>query len=281
MTVEFLDPDAWRAMFSALPWTWPTIAGMAGANFASFAGVVAHRLPHSSGMTRDDAESGVSLWARSRCDACGAPISALALVPAIGWLVCRGKCPSCGSKVPVAYPVVEMATAVLSAGIAWALGPTESCFWALAAIWALLAASWTDLLTEWLPDRILMPLLLAGLLGSPFEPDALSRNEGMASASVGMWALMALLGRAKGVDAMSGGDIFLAAAAGAWVGIQGIPAFFLITGVAFFVHFTWALRTGAGRARMEGGSRFLPMGPAISVGFVAVVAMGPFAHVVL
>ena len=279
MSPDFLDGDAWRDMFAAWPWTLPVLAGTVGACFASFAGVVADRLPHSSGHLGADGLPGRSLWSRSVCDGCGTVLGAVVLVPVAGWFACRGRCPSCGTRVPVVYPVVEAATAVLSASVAACCGATTECLWILVAMWALLAASWTDMMVEWLPDRILMPMLLCGLLWSPFEPDALVRNQGMAAASVGMWAMMWLIGRLRGVEAMAGGDVFLAAVGGAWVGLQAFPAFYFLAGVLYSVHAFISPLLGGRSPRNEDGGLFFPMGPAISVALVLVLLLGAHARV--
>ncbi|SMH51157.1 prepilin peptidase [Mesorhizobium australicum] len=74
-----------------------------GASIASFAGLAAHRLRARP--------VGQSAWAalsgRSHCDGCGAQLTALELVPVLGWLVARGRCARCGHRVPVIYPVSE------------------------------------------------------------------------------------------------------------------------------------------------------------------------------
>ena len=74
-----------------------------GASIASFAGLAAHRLRRRP--------AGQSAWAalsgRSRCDGCGAQLTALELVPVLGWLIVGGRCARCGYRVPAIYPVSE------------------------------------------------------------------------------------------------------------------------------------------------------------------------------
>src|SRR3984885_7009179 len=59
---------------------------------------------------------------RSACPKCKAPITALQNVPVVSWLVLRGRCASCQAKISARYPVVELATGVLSAWVAWHFG---------------------------------------------------------------------------------------------------------------------------------------------------------------
>ncbi len=74
-----------------------------GASIASFAGLALHRLRARP--------AGQSAWAalsgRSRCDGCGAQLTALELVPVLGWLLARGRCARCGYRVPAIYPASE------------------------------------------------------------------------------------------------------------------------------------------------------------------------------
>src|SRR3984885_1173833 len=55
---------------------------------------------------------------RSACPACKAPIKAWQNIPVVSWLVLGGRCASCKAKISVRYPLVELATGLLSAGVA-------------------------------------------------------------------------------------------------------------------------------------------------------------------
>ena len=80
----------------------------------------------------------------------------------------------------------------------------------------------TDMRDRWLPDHATLPLLFLGLLASPVanlesRVDAFATNTALVIA----WQLlMAVLTRQPlRYDAISGGDIALAAAGGAWLGM--------------------------------------------------------------
>lgn len=74
-----------------------------GASLASFAGLAHHRL-----RTRPHGQSAWgALSGRSHCDGCRAQLTALELVPVLGWLIARGRCARCGYHVPAIYPVSE------------------------------------------------------------------------------------------------------------------------------------------------------------------------------
>lgn len=67
-----------------------------GAVFASFLEVVADRLP------REERPFG-----RSSCFSCGRRLAWFELVPLLSWLLLRGRCRSCGARIPVRHAVGE------------------------------------------------------------------------------------------------------------------------------------------------------------------------------
>jgi len=74
----------------------------------SFLGVAITRIP----------ERRQFLWGRSVCERCGAPLTAIDLVPVLSWIALRGRCRRCGAKLSEFYPLVELAAlavALLSA----------------------------------------------------------------------------------------------------------------------------------------------------------------------
>jgi leader peptidase (prepilin peptidase)/N-methyltransferase len=54
---------------------------------------------------------------RSRCMSCGHILSALDLVPLVSYLLLRGRCRYCHSRVSLQYPTVEAAAALLAFGV--------------------------------------------------------------------------------------------------------------------------------------------------------------------
>ncbi len=88
-----------------------------GAILGSFVCVVAER-----------AYTGQSfVQGRSRCNSCARDLGPLDLVPVVSYLVARGRCRGCGSRVPALYLIVEallgvsFALAYLSLGLSLAL----------------------------------------------------------------------------------------------------------------------------------------------------------------
>jgi len=88
-------------------WPWLILATAYGACVGSFLNVVICRLPQ-----------GRSLWGPpSYCPNCEQKVAWYDNVPVLAWLYLHGRCRSCHSRISIQYPLVEIATAVLFAGV--------------------------------------------------------------------------------------------------------------------------------------------------------------------
>ncbi|HZE60665.1 MAG TPA: prepilin peptidase, partial [Burkholderiales bacterium] len=133
----------WLAQPAVLPW----FALFFGLCIGSFLNVVIHRLPKI--MEREwraecaelagqpaAAEPPLSLVApRSRCPGCGHGITALENIPLLSWIVLKGKCSKCGTKISVRYPLVELLAGIGAAYSAWRFGPTMAALGAALFVW--------------------------------------------------------------------------------------------------------------------------------------------------
>ena len=169
---------------------------------------------------------------RSACPKCKAPITALQNIPVVSWLVLRGRCASCKAKISARYPVVELATGVLSAWVAWHFGFGASAACALLVTWALIALTGIDIDHQLLPDNITLPLMWAGLIAAvaigsaspaalPVAPkDAII---GAAAGYTSLWLVFHAFKLVTGKEGMGYGDFKLFAALGAWLGWKLLP----------------------------------------------------------
>src|SRR3954451_10633605 len=118
------------------------VAFVAGLLIGSFLHLVAYRLPRGESL----------LPPRSRCPGGGPPIAPYDNVPVVSWLLRRGRCRHCGEPISARYPLVELTTAAVFAGLAARLGLDWALpgFLYLGAI--LVALALIDLDTKRLPN---------------------------------------------------------------------------------------------------------------------------------
>jgi leader peptidase (prepilin peptidase)/N-methyltransferase len=206
-------------------------AGVLGMVIGSFLNVVAYRVP-----------AGISIMRESRCPHCDAPVKPWQNVPVVSWVALRGHCASCAAPIAPRYPLVEAATGLAFAGVAWlfivsaddaaaAPVPAGRLGWATAVtiIAYLYFASISivltliDLDTSRLPNAIVLPSYAVG--GVLLTVASLLTGDwaALVRAGIGMAVLYAfyLLLRMVRPAAMGGGDVKLAGVVGMYLGYVG------------------------------------------------------------
>jgi leader peptidase (prepilin peptidase) / N-methyltransferase len=175
---------------------------------------------------------------RSACPTCKAPIKAWQNIPLVSWLVLRGRCASCKARISPRYPLVELATGLLSAGVAWHFGFGAPAACGLLLTWSLIALTGIDIDHQLLPDGITLPLMWAGLLaalivgpiaGSPIPVSARDALIGAMSGYVSLWLVFHTFRLITGKEGMGYGDFKLFAALGAWLGWKLLPLVILLS----------------------------------------------------
>ena len=80
------------------------LAFVLGASLASHIGLVAAR--------SHNGEQFVS--GRSHCEQCGRPLAFWEVVPFLGWILCCGRCISCGYRIPARHLVLETLSGIVA-----------------------------------------------------------------------------------------------------------------------------------------------------------------------
>lgn len=133
-----------------------------GAVLGSFLNVVIYRTG-----------SGVGYSGRSKCLSCGKVLTAWMLIPLFSFLMMRGRCAYCGTKLSWQYPLVEALSGALLVVVLWVTkldllfaGSREFVFFLLNAMtWlALLGIGVYDLRHKIIPDRFSLALAFLALL---------------------------------------------------------------------------------------------------------------------
>lgn len=232
-------------------WHWLPLLAVAPF-VGSFLGVLIRRLPEGRAVG----------LARSACEHCGVALRARELVPMASYLWQRGKCRHCGAAIDPFHLAIEL----IAIGVPlWAIlaEPDPDRLWADCLLgWTLLALSWIDWRWMLLPDRLTLPLLLAGLLLTWWwQPGSVGNHA--AAAAIGYlalrgvaWCYRVLRGR----EGMGAGDAKLLGAAGAWLGLTPLPMVVLLAALLGLA--AAGLLALSGR-RLHAGTA-LPFGPCLA-----------------
>jgi leader peptidase (prepilin peptidase)/N-methyltransferase len=180
----------------------------------------------------------------------------------VSWLTLRGKCDSCGASISARYPLVELATALLSVAVAsqFEFGAAQGL--ALVATWALIVLTMIDADHQLLPDDITLPLLWLGLIANAFGifTDLASAVWGAVYGYGSLWSVYWAFKLTTGKEGMGYGDFKLLAALGAWLGWQSLPMIILMSSlIGAIIGITMMALSKLGRGQP------MPFGPYLAI----------------
>ncbi|MEQ9401739.1 MAG: prepilin peptidase [Longimicrobiales bacterium] len=222
-------------------WFLPAVAGLFGLTVGSFLNVCSLRWPQDQSVVAP----------RSRCPGCREFIPWYDNIPVLSWIALRGKCRRCGEPISLQYPLVELGTGLMWAGIVAVHGPTLEALRGATFLTILFGISLSDARFYIIPHEFSWGGTALGLAMAFFPGgiDVVGAVVGAAAgygvlwlvAVGGTWVIRKLApGRLEehGVDsAMGGGDINMMAMVGAFVGAWGVAlTIFLGSVLALLVH---------------------------------------------
>ncbi len=248
----------------------------------SFLNVVVHRLPkmmernwkaearEALGLEPEPKQATYNLvLPNSACPRCGHEIRPWENIPLVSYLALGGKCSSCKAAIGKRYPLVELATALLSGYVAWHFGFTWQAGAMLLLTWGLLAMSLIDADHQLLPDVLVLPLLWLGLIANHFGLFA-SLGDALFGAVFGylsLWSVFWLFKLVTGKEGMGYGDFKLLAMLGAWGGWQILPLTILLSSLVGAILGVIMLRL----RNAESGTP-IPFGPYLAIaGWIALL----------
>ena len=243
---------------------WIVVAGSLGLIFGSFATVVAYRVPRGSSI----------VTGRSRCPSCDAQIAWYDNIPLLGYVLLRGRCRNCGTRISPRYLWIELATGLLWALLVWRSGVSLEVAVFAAFFWVLVVLTAIDLEHKLLPNKIVYPTFVASWVALPVVAllsDDLGSLKGATFGALifgGFLFTVAFIAPAG----MGGGDVKLAFVLGTYLGYAGGIG---VTLVGMFLSFL--LGGGIGIALlMRGGDRKtqIPFGPFLAAGTVLAILWG-------
>lgn len=227
--------------------------------------------------------SGRSITGRSSCSSCGRELCWYDLIPLASFIAQRGRCRICGSRISCQYPIVELITGIVFAGVfvkvftSYDFVSVFSAFIFFAVIWSLLVViSVYDIKHKIIPDGIVyafdflalvtifvngvtVPAIVAGpLLALPFAllwliSKGTWMGLGDAKLIIGIGWLLGLRGG------------FSAVVWGIWIGAVLSIAFMLIQRISLVKNIHLFSKTERFTMKSE-----LPLGPFLIIGLVLV-----------
>jgi len=232
-----------------------------GLIFGSFLNVCIYRIPKGESI----------VWPSSHCPHCGAHIKPIDNVPVVSYLMLGGKCRSCKKRISVRYPLVELMTGFLFAGLFRKFGLSSETFVFLILGLLLIVISFIDIDYRLILNKITLPgIVLGAILTLSFR--VLSYKQVLMGFAIGGGGLLmiALLGALLfRKESMGMGDIKLAAMVGVFLGVKGV-AFTLL--FAFFVAALFSI--GAMALKKANRKSQIPFGPFIAVASVVYLFWG-------
>jgi leader peptidase (prepilin peptidase)/N-methyltransferase len=189
------------------------LAGLFGLMVGSFLNVVIHRVPLKQSVVHP----------RSRCPGCGTQLAERDNVPVLSWLLLRGRCRTCAMPISARYPLVELLTGALFAGV----GARFGADWAVPAFVVftacLLAVAFIDLEHFIVPNKVLLATVA---IGGPLVVLAAAADgwhhlrDALVAAVVGF--VLLLIVNLVYPAGMGMGDVKLAGVEGLFLGYLGI-----------------------------------------------------------
>jgi prepilin signal peptidase PulO-like enzyme (type II secretory pathway) len=225
-----------------------------GLALGSFLNVVAARVPLRRSIVRPP----------SACMSCGHEIAWYDNVPVVSWLFLRGRCRSCGMRIPARYPAVELVTGLLVAACVWRFGLHPEALVAAFFCLALVTVSATDLEHRIIPNRIVLPAAAVVLVGQTLVHP--SPEWAIAAVAASGFLLAAALIYPAG---MGMGDVKLALLLGAMLG-RTVPVALFVGMAAALVPGVYLLAKHGSKGRKMG----VPLAPFLGLGALVALFWG-------
>jgi len=219
----------------------------------SFSNVCIYRIPKNESI----------IYPASHCLKCRTTIKPVDNIPLLSYVLLKGRCRNCGSKISIQYPIVELLTGIIYLIIYLIYGLSIQSLIYIILSSALIIIAFIDLNEMIVPDVISLPGIGVGLILSFFVPyiKFINSVSGVVVGG-GIILIIALVGSMIfKKEAMGGGDVKLAAMIGAFLGwryiiISLFLGFFLgaLTGIILMI------------AKIKSREDMVPFGPFIVLG---------------
>jgi len=258
-----------------------------GSVIGSFLNVCIYRLPRDESI----------VFPPSHCTSCGNPIRFYHNLPIVGYLMLRGRCADCGSRISLRYPIIELISGIVLTGVLYKFGLSlDALFYAL-LIYSLIVITFIDLEHMIIPNAITIPGAIAGLIYNALITDWERSRDLLGRFSFGLENFFGILNEVPFLDSVFGlvigggvlfliaflyvlvrktegmgmGDVKLLAMIGAFLGWQGVVFVMLASSILGTVTGLSIIFYKKGNLKYA-----LPFGPFLSLAAVIYVFTGGF-----
>jgi len=231
-----------------------------GSVIGSFLNVIIYRLPRHESL----------VFPPSHCPHCGHKLAVSDLIPIVSYVVLRGRCRYCKTRISPIYPIVEALTGVLFASIYLKFGLTILTFKYVIFVSLLIIVAFVDLFEGVVFDSVVIPGAFVGLLFGVFH-NFIDTILGIVFYAV-LFLLIILISKAFYKEGgMGEGDLTSGIMIGAFLGLRlGIVAFLL----SFFIGAVAGILIMI--VSKKGGKTQIPFVPYMAIASVLAVFFGEY-----
>ncbi len=209
---------------------WYVMSFILGTCIGSYLNVVIYRVPAEMSLSTPG----------SHCPKCKKEIFWYHNIPLLSWLLLRGKCANCASRISIRYFLIELLTGILFllafAKVVFYHEPIEILVVYFGLTMLIVTTVFIDTEHQIIPDKTTYPAIILGLAAAAVFPGiwgtdshwtAFSRSVICFAVSGGLLSLFAIIGsKIFKRDALGWGDVKYIAAIGACLG--GRAAYFTL-----------------------------------------------------
>jgi len=237
------------------------VLGLLGLIVGSFSNVCIYRIPRNESI----------IYPASHCPKCRSKIQPFDNIPLLSFILLKGRCRNCKSKISIQYPFVELLTGLIYLIIYMGYGLSIQTLIYIILSSALIIIAFIDLNEQIIPDVISLPGIVIGFILS-FFVSYISFVDSVLGIFVGGLIIL-IIGLVGSVifkkEAMGGGDVKLAAMIGAFLGwryiiISLFLGFFLGALAGIFLIMT----------KIKSREDVVPFGPFIVLGSLITLLWG-------
>jgi len=186
------------------------VLSLLGLIVGSFSNVCIYRIPRNESI----------IYPASHCPKCCSNILPKDNIPILSYILLKGRCRNCKSKISIQYPVVEFLSGFIYLIVYLIYGLSIQTLIYIILSSALIIIAFIDLNEQIIPDVISLPGIVIGFILSFFVPYISFVNSALGVVVGGGIILIIGLGGSMiyKKEAMGGGDVKLAAMIGAFLG---------------------------------------------------------------